>query len=146
MMFKYLGVCFLVLTLASCGSKKAAIEANTSGADVSTATEVHYKSLGNDLAVVNLNLKKDNTFTLTFKSVNPPEGKDSPLKLRFNGRYNIEDHWQVLMFEDDTFVASDVFLQEDAAKNEFRVMRENVVKINSRKNTLTLWGIVCEKQ
>lgn len=110
------------------------------------SSEVSYNSLGNDLAMVQLDLKKDNTFTLRFKSVSPPEGETKPLRLNFEGRYNTEDNWQVLMFEDYNFKAAEVFLPEDARKDEFVVVRDNVVKINSNKETLTLWGIVCEKQ
>ena len=147
-MWKNMLILLLVITISSCGSKKNVIDASKDSKEVVNEKDanVAYESLGNDVAEVKLYLKKNGSFQLNFKTLEAPVGQDDPVKLVYKGNYTSTetDGWKTLTFTHPDFVANGVF---DSRKDQgIQIISDKIVKINTDKHTLSMWGLVCEKQ
>ncbi len=144
---------FLVV-LSSCGSKKAAAEASGNSENSNENKEVvlgkseamNYESLGNDIGTISLQLFENNTFKFNFKSIPQPGTDEKPVKISEKGKYSTEGDWSTLYFNDPKFSLSAIFDTDFGAGNDFKVIDDETVKVNTSKKSLSIWGILCEKK
>ena len=144
-MWKNILMLLLVIIFYSCGSKKNVIDASKEVVNVKDAN-IAYESLGNDVADIKLYLKKNGAFQLYFKTLEAPVGQEDSVKLVYKGNYTSSenDGWKTLTFTHPDFIANGVF---DSRKDQgIQIISDKIVKINTYKNTFSIWGLVCEKQ
>jgi len=144
-------ICIVVL-LASCGAKKKAVNTSSEETTKYTLPEpkesavIAYESLGNGVASIGLQFFKNNTFQFDFKSIPQPESDDKPLNITERGSYTSEGTWKILKFRKIKFSLESVFDPSFSNGNDFKVLDENTVKVNTANKVLAIWGVACEKQ
>lgn len=138
----------LLVVLSSCGTKRKGVEASKDSKEIVLGkTEVvSYKSLGNGVASISLKLYENNTFKFDFKSIQQPETAETPVKISEKGTYISNGNWKTLNFKNPKFSLGAIFDSEFAEIDDFKVIDEENVSINTAKNSLPIWGVVCEKQ
>ncbi len=137
-MWKKIVMLSLLITISSCGSKKMVVD--------SSKQTISYKSLGNGVAAISLQLFENNTFKFYFKSIPQPDTDEKPVKISEKGTYTSEGNWKTLNFKNPKFSLAAVFDANYAGTTDFKVIDTENVKINTAKKTLPIWGVVCEKQ
>ncbi|SRX55238.1 hypothetical protein [Aequorivita sp. CIP111184] len=147
-MWKNIVILALLITLSSCGSKKTAVEASKDSKEVilGKSEAVSYKSLGNGVASISLQLFENNTFKFDFKSIPQPDTDEKPVKISEKGTYTSEGNWKTLNFKNPKFSLASIFDANYASAADFKVIDKENVKINVAKRALPIWGVVCEKQ
>jgi len=147
-MWKKIILIGLVIALSSCGAKRKGVEASKDSKEVVLGKNqaVSYKSLGNGVASISLQLFENNTFKFDFKSIPQPETNEKPVKISEKGTYTSDGNWKTLNFKNPKFSLSAIFDSEFAGAADFQVIDKENVKINTSKSELSIWGVVCEKQ
>ncbi|MDN3725071.1 hypothetical protein QRD02_11805 [Aequorivita sp. SDUM287046] len=147
-MWKKIILIVAVITLSSCGAKRKGVEASKESKEVvlGKSEAVSYKSLGNGVASISLQLFENNTFKFDFNSIPQPDTNEKPVKISEKGTYTSDGNWKLLNFKNPKFSLAAIFDSNYAGAADFRVIDENNVKINTSKNALPIWGVVCEKQ
>lgn len=140
-MRNFITIILLAVAVTSCGSKKKITEVT-----LGTEKAVSYKSLGNGVAAISLVLFNNNTFQLNFKSIPQPETNDKPVVRSEKGTYTGEDNWKTLQFLSKGFDATALFDAQYNNPNEVKVVSENTVKVNIAEQTITIWGVLCERE
>lgn len=140
-MRKTIAFIILAVSLYACGSKK-----NVAEIRLGTEKTIAYQSLGNGVAAISLTLYKNNTFKLHFKSIPQPETNEKPVKHSEIGTYIGEGDWKTLQFVTNDFDAYALFDPQYSNPDEIKVLNENTVKINTAKQTLNIWGVLCERE
>lgn len=138
---KYFFVVLVLSLLTACGSKKQITEVT-----LGTEQTVAYKSLGNGVAAISLLFFKNKTFQLNFKSIPQPETNDKPVVRSEKGTYTGEGDWKTLQFLSKGFDATALFDAQYNNPDEVEVLDKNRVKVNTAQQTITIWGIVCERE
>lgn len=138
----------LVISLSSCGTKRKGMEVSKDSKEIvlGKSEAVSYKSLGNGVASISLKLFENNTFKFDFKSIPQPESTEKPVVISEKGTYTVDGNWKILNFKNPKFSLAAIFDNTYAGAADFRVIDAENVKINTSKNTLSIWGVVCEKQ
>jgi hypothetical protein len=148
-MWKSIVILSLLITFSSCGSKKAVVnsEKNETAIESAESVDLAYKSLGNDLGSIYLQLFKNNTFKFKMK-VFASEDDDSEKSTNIDakGTYTNEGDWKTLKFKNPKFSLAAIFDKQFGDSSFFKVIDEETVKINTAKDALPIWGVVCEKQ
>ncbi len=137
-MWKKILILSLLISISSCGSKKTVVDASNE--------TVSYKSLGNGVASISLQLFENNTFKFDLKSIPQPGTDEKVVKISEKGTYTSDGDWKILKFKDPKFSLASVFDANYAGAADFKVIDKENVKINTAKNALPIWGVVCEKQ
>jgi len=147
-MWKNIIIIGLLIIISSCGSRKTATEASKDSKEVSLGKieAVSYKSLGNGVASISLQLFENNTFKFDLKSIPQPETDQKVVKVSEKGTYTSDGDWKILNFKDPKFSLASIFDANYAGAADFKVIDKENVKINTSKNALPIWGVVCEKQ
>ena len=147
-MWKNIILIILVIAVSSCGSKKTAMKNSKESKEVVLGKNeiVSYKSLGNGVASISLQLYENDTFKFDFKSIPQPGTDDKPDVISEKGTYTSEGSWKTLNFKDPKFSLAAIFDKNYGDSSHFKVIDEENVKINTSKNALPIWGVVCEKQ
>ena len=148
-MWKNLAIICLVITISSCGSKKTATEKTSKDSKevvLGKSAAVSYKSLGNGVASISLQLFENNTFKFDFTSIPQPETDEKAVKISEKGTYTSDGDWKTLNFKNPKFSLAAIFDKQFGDSSFFKVVDEENVKINTAKNALPIWGVVCEKQ
>ncbi len=147
-MWKNIIIIGLLITVSSCGSKKTAVETSkdSKAVDLGIREVAAYKSLGNGVASISLQLFENNTFKFDFKSIPQPDTDEKAVKISEKGTYTSEGNWKILNFNDPKFSLAAIFDAQYSNASEFQVIDKEKVKINIAKNALPIWGVVCEKQ
>lgn len=154
-MWKNVVLIVLVIAVSSCGSKKSSVEAEKNVAvvdvkenvDTSVGTDVSYKSLGNDMGDIALQLFKDNTFKFKMKIFASEDDDDTKTTtIDTKGTYKNDGDWKILNFKKPKFSLAAIFDSQYGGPSHFQVIDEETVKINTAKNALPIWGVLCEKQ
>lgn len=147
-MWKNILLLALLITISSCGSKKTAVKSSKDSKEVvlGKIEAVSYKSLGNGVASISLKLFENNTFKFDFKSIPQPESTEKPVVISEKGTYTVDGNWKILNFKNPKFSLAAIFDNTYAGAADFRIIDAENVKINTSKNTLSIWGVVCEKQ
>lgn len=147
-MWKNIIIIALLLTLSSCGSKKTAVETSNDSKEIvlGKSEAVSYKSLGNGVASISLKLYENNTFKFDFKSIPQPGENEKPVTISEKGSYTSEGYWKTLNFKEPKFSLAAIFDAQYSNASDFQVIDKEKVKINTAKNALPIWGVVCEKQ
>jgi len=140
-MHKTIIILLLAVAVSSCGSKKEVAEVK-----LGTEQTVAYKSLGNGVAAISLFFFKNNTFQLNFKSIPQPESNDKPVVRSEKGSYTGEGDWKTLQFLSDGFDATALFDEQYNNPDEVEVLGENMVKVNTAQEAITIWGVLCERE
>lgn len=147
---KFLLILISMVLLSSCGSKKAVIESskgNGSKTEIkSEGQNISYKSLGNDLATISLEFKKDNSFIFNMNGFGDEEEDAKPIVIVEKGKYTSEGVWKTLVFNKPKFDLAAVFDSKYASADAFKVIDNETVKINTSKEALPIWGVLCERQ
>ena len=136
-----IAILLLSVLVTSCGSKKKVAEVT-----LGTEQTVAYTSLGNGVAAISLLFFKNNTFQLNFKSIPQPETNDKPVERSEVGTYTNEENWKTLQFLSKGFDATALFDAQYNNSNEVEVLSEKTVKVNTDEQTITIWGILCERE
>ncbi len=147
-MWKNIIILGLLITITSCGSKKTAMEASNNSEEVVLGKNeaLAYKSLGNDMGTISLQLFENNTFKFDFKSIPQPGTAEKPVKISEKGTYISEGNWKTLTFKNPKFSLNAIFDTDYAAGTDFKVIDNENVKLNTTKKSLSIWGILCEKE
>ncbi|WGF91471.1 hypothetical protein [Aequorivita marisscotiae] len=147
-MWKYLVILTLLITFSSCGSKKSAVKTSEDSKEIvlGKSETVSYKSLGNGVASIAIHLFENNTFKFNFKSIPQPGTDEKPIRISEKGTYTSDGSWKTLQFKNPKFSLAAIFDAQYAAASDFKVIDKESVKINTSKNALSIWGVVCEKQ
>ncbi|MDP2688059.1 MAG: hypothetical protein Q8O62_12605 [Aequorivita sp.] len=147
-MWKNIIIIGLLITIFSCGSKKTAVEnsENSKEVVVGKINTVSYKSLGNGVASISLQLFENDTFKFDLKSIPQPGENEKPVKISEKGTYITEGNWKILNFNNPKFSLAAIFDKQYSNASDFQVIDNEKVKINTAKNALPIWGVVCEKQ
>lgn len=147
-MWKNLVIIGLLITISSCGSKKTAVKSSKDSNEIvlGKSEAVSYKSLGNGVASIQLYLYENNTFKFDFKSIPQPETNEKASVISEKGTYTSDGNWKTLYFKKPKFSLAAIFDPQYADAAYFKVLDEEHVKINTAKNTLPIWGVVCEKE
>lgn len=106
-----------------------------------------YKSLGNDMGSIHLQLFENNTFKFNMKvfaSEDDDDGKSTNIDTK--GTYTNDGDWKILSFKNPKFSLAAIFDSQYGDASYFKVLDNQTVKINTSKEALPVWGIVCEKQ
>ena len=100
-MWKNLILIGLVILLSSCGAKRKGLEALKESKEVilGKSEAVSYKSLGNGVASISLQLFENNTFKFDFKSIPQPESTEKPVVISEKGTYISDGNWKILSFK-----------------------------------------------
>ncbi len=147
-MWKNIIILGLLITTSSCGSKKTAMDSSKESKEVilEKTPSVSYKSLGNGVASISIELYENNTFKFDFKSIPQPGTGEAIVKISEKGTYTSYGSWKTLNFKSPKFSLAAIFDPQYASASDFKVIDEENVKINTAKNALPIWGVVCEKQ
>ena len=146
-MWKNIIIIGLLVTISSCGSKKTTIASQDSKEiDLGKSEAFSYKSLGNGVASISLQLFENNTFKFDLKSIPQPGTDEKVVRVSEKGTYTSDGNWKILNFKDPKFSLASIFDSNYAGAADFKVIDKENVKINTSKNALPIWGVVCEKQ
>jgi hypothetical protein len=147
-MWKSIIIIGLLIIISSCGSKKNAMDSSkeSKGIVLGKSEVVSYNSLGNGVASISINLYENNTFKFDFKSIPQPGTGEEIVKISEKGTYTSDGSWKTLNFKSPKFSLAAIFDPQYASASDFKVIDEENVKINTAKNALPIWGVVCEKQ
>ncbi len=147
-MWKNLIVFGLLIGFTSCGSKKTLVKPSKESNEIvlGNSKTVSYKSLGNGVASIQLDLYENNTFKFDFKSIPQPDTDETSSIISEKGTYSSEGNWKTLNFKNPQFSLAAIFDPQYADAAYFKVIDEEHVKINTAQNSLPIWGVVCEKK
>ncbi|MCZ4318699.1 hypothetical protein O4H26_06835 [Aequorivita viscosa] len=147
-MWKNIILIALVIGVSSCGSKKSTMKSSNESKEVviGKSEVLSYKSLGNGVASISIQLYENDTFRFNFKSIPQPGTDEKPVKISEKGTYISNGSWKTLNFKNPKFSLAAIFDPQYASASDFKVIDEEHVKINTSKKTITIWGVVCEKQ
>ncbi len=147
-MWKIIVILGLLITISSCGSKKTAVESSKNSKEVvlGKSNTISYKSLGNGVASISLQLFENKTFKFDFKSIPQPDTDEKTIAISEKGTYTTDGDWKTLNFKNPKFSLAAIFDKQFGDSSFFKVIDEENVKINTAQNALPIWGVVCEKQ
>lgn len=144
-----------VVLFASCGAKKkAANSVAGTTANVSEKTSkvrlgnetFAYKSLGNGVASIAIQFYDNDTFQFQFISIPQPGSGDEYAEILEKGNYTTNGAWRTITFQNPSFSVASLFDSEYSTGDDFKVIDEQSVAINTAKKTISVWGVVCEKR
>ena len=147
-MWKNVIIIAMVFAFISCGTTRKGVDSSKESNEIvlGKTQAVSYKSLGNGVASISLVLFENNTFKFDFKSIPQPETDEKEVKISEKGTYTSDGSWKTLNFKDPKFSLAAIFDTDFAKGTDFKVLDEENVKINTSKKSLSIWGVVCEKQ
>lgn len=147
-MWKNILLIALVVTVSSCGSKKKAMKPSKESKDIVLGKNAvaSYKSLGNGVASISLQLFENDTFKFDVESIPQPNTEEKPFVISEKGTYTSDGSWKILNFKDPKFSLAAIFDKNYGDSAHFKVIDSKNVKINTSKIALPIWGVVCEKQ
>src|SRR5690554_759757 len=129
-----------IFALASCGSSRKGVDASRESKRIVLGNESYaYNSLGNGVASISLKFYDNNTFKFDFKSIPQPGTDEKEVKISEKGTYISDGSWKTLNFKDPKFSLAAIFDTDYAAGTDFKVLDDENVKINTSKNTLSIW-------
>lgn len=136
-MLKRLMILSVIMTLSACANK---------GITLGKTEVISYKSLGNGMADISLKFYENNTFLFDLKSIPQPEIEDEPIKISEIGTYTSDGNWKELSFQNQKFNLSAIFDENFLEADEFQVVDESTIRINTAQKIILIWGIACEKK
>lgn len=136
-MYRKLIVLVVVLAAVSCGNN---------GITLGKTEVVGYQSLGNGVADISLKLYENQTFLLKLESLSQPEIDEKPIEISEIGTYTSEGAWKTLHFKNQKFSLDAIFDEQFLSYNEFIVIDESKVKIDTTKEVIPIWGVLCERK
>lgn len=139
-MLKQLLLLLCMAITISCGSRKSGSASHTQAAEVLT-----YESLGNDVANISLAFYGNNTFRLQFESLASDAATEESAFIDATGKYTTDGDWKTLRFSKPKFSVGAVFDPRFSKGNDFEVINERTVRINTTQETIAIWGVMCEK-
>lgn len=147
-MWKYFVIIGLIATLSSCGTKRTGVEASKDSKEIVLGKEevVSYNSMGNGVAKISLFLYENDTFKFDFQSIPQPETDEVATIISEKGNYTSEGSWKVLNFKDPNFSLAAIFDDQFADPSFFEVLDKENVRINTSKDILPIWGVICERK
>src|SRR5690606_27257666 len=147
-MWKNIILIAAVITLSSCGAKRKGVEASKESKEVvlGKSEAVSYKSLGNGVASISLELYQNNTFKFDFNSIPQPDTEEKAVNISDKGTYTSEGDWKTLYYKHPKLSLTDKFDKQFGDANIFKVIDNQNVKINNTMNAFPIWGYVCDNQ
>ena len=147
-MWKNVVVLVLAIGLSSCGAKRKGVEASNESKKIvlGEIQSISYKSLGNGVASISLELFENQTFKFDFKSIPQPGSDEKAIQISEKGTYTTSGNWKTLNFREPKFSLGAIFDTQFSDPSHFEVIDVETVRINTTKNALPIWGVVCEKQ
>ncbi len=146
-MWKSILVIGILFVFVSCGTSKKSVDSSRESKEIvlGKTQVVSYKSLGNDVASISLKLYENGTFKFDFISIPQPETDEKKVEISEKGTYTSEGDWKLLHFKNPKFSLAAIFDTDFGSGSEFKVLDDENVKINTVKNSLSIWGVVCER-
>jgi len=136
-MYRKLIALVVVLTMVSCGNN---------GITLGKTEVVGYKSLGNGVADISLKLYDNQTFMFELEGLSQPEIDENPIEISEIGTYTSEGEWKILHFYNQKFNLDAIFDEQFLNYKEFEVIDESKVKIDTTKEVIPIWGVLCERK
>ncbi len=146
-MWKNIMIVGMLLAFISCGTSRKGVEPSKESSKIVLGKQtLAYKSLGNGVASISLKLYDNDTFKFDFKSIPQPETDEKEVKISEKGAYTSDGKWKTLNFKDPKFSLAAIFDTDFAEGTEFKVLDEENVKVDTSRKSLSIWGVVCEKE
>ena len=147
-MWRYLVIIGLLATLSSCGTKRKGVDASKDSKEIVLGKHelVSYQSLGNGVAGISLKLYENNTFKFDFESIPQPDTDEKASVISEKGTYVSDGSWKILNFKNPKFSLAAIFDSQYGDSSYFKVVDKENVKINTAKDELPIWGVICEKE
>lgn len=137
----------MVFAFISCGTSRKGVDPSKESNKIVLGKQtLSYKSLGNGVASISLRLYDNDTFKFDFKSIPQPETDEKEVKISEKGTYTSDGSWKTLNFKDPKFSLAAIFDTDFGEGTEFKVLDEENVKVNTSKKSLSIWGVVCDKE
>ncbi|HLW32777.1 MAG TPA: hypothetical protein VKX40_10985 [Aequorivita sp.] len=136
-MFRKLLILAVVLTVSACGNNKITL---------GKTEVVNYHSLGNGVADISLKLYDNETFLFKLKGLSQPEIDEKPIEISEIGTYTSQGTWKILHFNNQKFNLGAIFDEQFLTYNEFEVIDRTKVKIDTTKEVIPIWGVLCERK
>lgn len=146
-MWKNVLIVAMVFTFISCGTSKKKVEASKQPKEIVLGNQtISYQSLGNGVASISLKLYDNDTFKFDFKSIPQPGTDEKVVKISEKGTYTSEGSWKTLHFIEPKFSLAAIFDTDFGAGKEFKVLDQENVKVDTSKKSLSIWGVVCDRE
>lgn len=146
-MWKNMVILGMVFAFVSCGTSRKGVDASKESKKIVLGKEaISYQSLGNGVAAISLKLYDNNTFKFDFRSIPQPGTDEKEVKISEKGTYSSNGSWKTLNFKDPKFSLAAIFDTDFAKGTEFKVLDKENVMMDTSKKSLSIWGVVCEKE
>lgn len=146
-MWKNIVILGMVFAFVSCGTSRKGMDASKESKKIVLGKEaISYQSLGNGVAAISLKLYDNNTFKFDFRSIPQPGTDEKEVKISEKGTYSSNGSWKTLNFKDPKFSLAAIFDTDFAKGTEFKVLDKENVMMDTSKKSLSIWGVVCEKE
>lgn len=146
-MWKNIVILGMVFAFVSCGTSRKGVDASKESKKIVLGKEaISYQSLGNGVAAISLKLYDNNTFKFDFRSIPQPGTDEKEVKISEKGTYSSNGSWKTLNFKDPKFSLAAIFDTDFAKGTEFKVLDKENVMMDTSKKSLSIWGVVCEKE
>lgn len=104
-----------------------------------------YQSAANGVADITLSIRPDNSFSLYMKILPQPMSDDKESVINTSGKWSKQGDWLRLTFSEKKLNVRELFDQNYAGENQFKVIDERTVDINEKVDELKIWGVLCIK-
>lgn len=101
--------------------------------------QVRYKSLGNGMADIELELKENNKFELHFNRL------DEARQYRLKGKWEAEANNFILKFKRSKLDVPTLFSSNTGFQEASKIEGKRIVKIDAKRDGVVIWGIYCPK-
>lgn len=102
-----------------------------------------YRNTLNDITDINLTIKKEGTFICYLAPLKEPKPGEVNKSTTVQGTWTQRDQWLVLSIGDKSIKASTLF--ESKQNEDFKIVNDHTVEINSAKKEVSILGIKCIK-
>jgi hypothetical protein len=104
-----------------------------------------YQSAANGVADITLSIRPDNSFSLYMRIIPQPMSDDKESVINTSGKWSKQGDWLRLSFSEKKLNVRELFDQNYAGENQFKVIDERTVDINEKVDELKIWGVLCIK-
>ncbi len=120
------------------------LTADSRASDASGETIV-YNATENGMADIKLTIAGDGTFSLWMEIYPQFESGDELEEVAYSGTYTEEGDWVELTFLGDIPQPGSLFDPQYGDANQFKVVDDRRVKINTGRERIAIWGVDCIK-
>jgi hypothetical protein len=104
-----------------------------------------YQSTANGVAEILLTLKPNRKFTFYMRIIPQPMTEEKESIVKASGKWSKRGNWMRLVFRGKKVILNALFDKNYANNNEFKIIDERTVDLNTQLDVLTIWGVPCIK-